>query len=235
MRSDSLHRHLVRHGEEFKPTPSGRSKKACVACHKGKIKCDGNQPCSKCASKGSECVYEQQASQNSQGENRNTDSIAPPFSKLGLIDWASMKVQKAAEDPVKAETGFELDENPNLIRPTVSEEAEKAYLDSYFQYFHHRWPIVHRPSYMSSSHRLPLLCAMNMIGALEIGDGRSMMYGMVMQDYLMHLMPPLLVISHILLFTRAYSRCSSAKENFKRSISSIFASGSVSSSFTSSA
>jgi hypothetical protein len=213
--SDSLHRHLVRHGAEFKPTPSGRSKKACIACHKGKIKCDGIEPCSKCASKGSACVYEKQPTQPRQNE----DAILPPFSKLGLIDWASMKVQKASEDPAKSESGFELDDPTTLIRPTVSEEAEKAHLDSYFRYFHHRWPIVHRPSYMSSTHLQPLLCAMNMIGALESGNGRSKMYGMVMQDYLMHRMPPLLVNSHIPLFIEENTHSFVREGKLRRTVS----------------
>ncbi|TVY78284.1 Krueppel-like factor [Lachnellula suecica] len=57
-RSDSLQRHLARHGDTFKAGPSSRSKKACISCHKGKIKCDGNDPCSKCHSKGVPCQYE---------------------------------------------------------------------------------------------------------------------------------------------------------------------------------
>jgi hypothetical protein len=59
--SDSLQRHLLIHGESYKPSPSGRSKRACAACHHSKIKCDGNQRCSKCIKKGIECVYDQSA------------------------------------------------------------------------------------------------------------------------------------------------------------------------------
>ena len=38
---------------------SGRSRHACLACRAGKVKCDGNDICSKCARKGIECKYGQ--------------------------------------------------------------------------------------------------------------------------------------------------------------------------------
>jgi hypothetical protein len=57
--SDSLQRHRLRHRDWPKPSPSGRSKHACVACHASKIKCDGSRPCSRCLKKGlGECRYE---------------------------------------------------------------------------------------------------------------------------------------------------------------------------------
>ncbi|KAH6664465.1 hypothetical protein B0J14DRAFT_493611 [Halenospora varia] len=59
-RSDSLRRHLLtRHSDVFKPTPSSKTKKACTACHKRKVKCDGSQPCSRCREKKDNCIYEQ--------------------------------------------------------------------------------------------------------------------------------------------------------------------------------
>ena len=54
-----MQRHLLRHGNSPGPSPSGRSKHACVTCHASKIKCDGNKPCSACMKKGvEECKYE---------------------------------------------------------------------------------------------------------------------------------------------------------------------------------
>ena len=55
-----MQRHLARHGDAFKQSPSGRSKRACIACHASKTKCDGNESCSKCVKKGIDCIYEQQ-------------------------------------------------------------------------------------------------------------------------------------------------------------------------------
>ncbi|KAF7955736.1 hypothetical protein EAE96_004660 [Botrytis aclada] len=55
-RSDGLQRHLRRHGQQFKK-PTGRSRRACAACHFSKIKCDGNDPCSRCEKKKIPCKY----------------------------------------------------------------------------------------------------------------------------------------------------------------------------------
>lgn len=43
--------------EEWSVKSSGRSKRACVACHAGKSKCDGKQSCSRCIKRGIECKY----------------------------------------------------------------------------------------------------------------------------------------------------------------------------------
>ncbi|TGO66234.1 hypothetical protein BOTNAR_0065g00200 [Botryotinia narcissicola] len=55
-RSDGLQRHLGRHGQQFK-RPPGRSRRACAACHSSKIKCDGNDPCSRCKKKEIPCKF----------------------------------------------------------------------------------------------------------------------------------------------------------------------------------
>ena len=55
-RSDGLQRHLGRHGQQFKK-PTGRSRRACATCHSSKIKCDGNDPCSRCEKKNISCKY----------------------------------------------------------------------------------------------------------------------------------------------------------------------------------
>lgn len=76
--SDSLQRHLARHGDVFKPAPSGRSKRACLACRAGKVKCDGNDKCSTCVKKCIDCKYRQedQASEepNEQQQRQPADS-----------------------------------------------------------------------------------------------------------------------------------------------------------------
>ncbi|ESZ96406.1 hypothetical protein SBOR_3238 [Sclerotinia borealis F-4128] len=55
-RSDGLQRHLGLHGQQYKK-PTGRSRRACAACHSSKIKCDGNDLCSRCEKKRIPCVY----------------------------------------------------------------------------------------------------------------------------------------------------------------------------------
>ena len=105
-----------------------------------------------------------------------------------------MMVRQTSDPSPKTDSDFE-DDRAKLTRPIVSQEAEKAYTESYFRHFHHRWPIVHQPSYNEADHRLPLLCAISMIGAWEMGNGGSEMYAMVMQDFLTARLPLLLVSS----------------------------------------
>ncbi|KAK0195671.1 fungal-specific transcription factor domain-containing protein [Armillaria mellea] len=52
-RSDLLARHKKRCNSEQDPS----RRKSCVACTESKIKCDRQQPCSKCVSRGKECVF----------------------------------------------------------------------------------------------------------------------------------------------------------------------------------
>ena len=81
-------------------------------------------------------------------------------------------------------------------RPTASPEAEKTYITIFFKYFHHRWPIAHRPSCCGpdlNSSDLLRQCAMRMIGAWIYAGGESTMYSMVMHDYLMTRLPGMLV------------------------------------------
>ncbi|KAI9649185.1 hypothetical protein NHQ30_001753 [Ciborinia camelliae] len=67
-RGDGLQRHLGRHGEQFKK-PAGRSRRACASCHSSKIKCDGNDPCSRCERKRIPCEYNLR--QESPGQSSN--------------------------------------------------------------------------------------------------------------------------------------------------------------------
>lgn len=39
------------------PAPAKAFKKACQSCSVGKIKCDGNAPCSRCIKQGVDCIY----------------------------------------------------------------------------------------------------------------------------------------------------------------------------------
>lgn len=58
-RSDVLRRHKKIHqrAEEEGKQPR-RALKACQACSSSKLKCDGQQPCSRCQSANASCVYE---------------------------------------------------------------------------------------------------------------------------------------------------------------------------------
>lgn len=88
--SDSLQRHLARHGDVFKPTPSGRSKRACISCRAGKIKCDGNDRCATCVKRGVECKYRQEDQPVTTESQRRTESPNPAPSEVMEVDQLSL-------------------------------------------------------------------------------------------------------------------------------------------------
>ncbi|PMD37524.1 hypothetical protein L207DRAFT_77233 [Hyaloscypha variabilis F] len=220
-RSDSLLRHLAKHGSVFKPNPSGRSKRACITCHAGKTKCDGNEKCSTCLKRGIDCRYrtqdenqppsppvEQDHPMDWQGSTSSRSSAKeqePPgrssanptnlgnpahlpqtpdepllevsigndtqqalsltSSSLfqvpnihGLVDWSAVKIRT---DSAAADASLVLD--PNLENRPDSTSA--TYLELYYAHFHHRWPIVHRPSLAEEPSIGIVFSSMTMIGA----------------------------------------------------------------------
>ncbi|CAG8981978.1 hypothetical protein HYALB_00004844 [Hymenoscyphus albidus] len=232
-RSDSLQRHILRHGDEYKPTPSGRSKRACITCHKGKIKCDGNQPCAKCASKGIDCNYNRQSpagenTRTSENDNYMNDTVViqqhdeqifypnhvgmnmyetpmdpmagtvllkespihNPFSKLSVVDWMNIKIQKdPILSPVKSQRSDDVD---ILSPPFCPSDLEQKYMNAYYTSFHHRWPIIHRPSHADENESVILNCAMKMNGAWLFGTAASKLYALAMQGYLIRILPSML-------------------------------------------
>ncbi|KAE9364431.1 hypothetical protein N431DRAFT_388527 [Stipitochalara longipes BDJ] len=221
-RSDSLLRHLAKHGSVFKPNPSGRSKRACVTCHAGKIKCDGNEKCSTCLKKGIECRYRAQdetqppsspiergdemgwqgstSSRSSVKEhepsgrsnttpanlgnsvqlpprrdesqiggvpisNGNQHALSITSSALfqapninGLVDWSAVKIRIDSTAP---DASLALDPDLENQPSSVSE----TYLELYYTHFHHRWPIIHRPSLEEEASTGIVYSSMTMIGA----------------------------------------------------------------------
>lgn len=205
--SDSLLRHLAKHGNVFKPTPSGRSKRACVTCHAGKTKCDGNERCATCVKKGIECRYRKQdggvqasispiepiepvdqvtwqgsASSRSSAEEQepslsSSNQAAPSASNThsqpqsltsvsqfrapnvrGLVDWSAVKIRTDSNSQNASRTqAVDLDVSLDAV-------SEK-YLELYYGRFHHRWPIIHRPSLEEETPVSILLSSMAMIGA----------------------------------------------------------------------
>jgi Fungal Zn(2)-Cys(6) binuclear cluster domain/Fungal specific transcription factor domain len=212
----------------FKPNPSGRSKRACIACHAGKTKCDGNESCSACLKKGLECKYRAQdeiqvssspvkqgnqiawlgstSSESTKGQEPadrsganaeslenstelvsrsdesqkrilNTNNIQKTPSLTGsslfrapnansLVDWLAVTIRNdqnvrndsSALDP---ELEFQLD--------AESEE----YLELYYIHFHHRWPLIHRPSLEEETPVAIVLSSMAMIGAWLHGSHQA--------------------------------------------------------------
>lgn len=184
---------MVRHGEGYRKEPSGRSKKACSACHTSKTKCDGNSRCARCTRKDIECVYEQQEGEqppapqpNESVVSRDLDSLkrSPP---IPLEPPSANLATQQALDPLKESPGqmgvqwvlssrventipckLLQDDGPSLI----TESALAGYMELYFKYFHHRWPIIHAPTYESDGTTI-LTSSMWMMGAWLYGSAES--------------------------------------------------------------
>ena len=199
--SDSLQRHIAKHGDAFKPSPSGRSRRACIACHASKTKCDGNESCSKCVKRGLDCIYEQQdvisqeeplsienqfqthqdrgselltpnvtvetipqvqeaedpiesASRYTAGvsvltvETHSSPAPAPDINPEQVpmdngINWVlDSRIEKDSELPDAPTAPFE-----DVIVQSSCHEFHKRCHALYFLHFHHRWTIIHRPTY----------------------------------------------------------------------------------------
>ncbi|CZR56525.1 uncharacterized protein PAC_06414 [Phialocephala subalpina] len=202
-RNDSLQRHVVKHGAEYKQNPSGRSKRACIVCRAGKTKCDGGEPCAKCAKRGIDCQYGQEdGSQRDESPSwgGTTEVLAPPTSSRevdapqpseeprsaraaaktpGLVDWTLIQIRPDPQpQPIPAaEVGIRRD------------ESEK-YLEVYFDQFHHRWPILHRPSHDEEVNETDLCkLSMRMMGAWLLGNDESVQFAeqthIVLVDHIM--------------------------------------------------
>ncbi|KUJ17543.1 uncharacterized protein LY89DRAFT_733387 [Mollisia scopiformis] len=212
---DSLQRHIVKHGAVFKQNPSGRSKRACLACRAGKTKCDGNDNCAKCLKRGIECKYGEEDSRRDESPSRSQRQIGSPIPTesisasrtsardtidqiptttpkpleippslangcSGLVDWASTQIRP---DP-KVTTGIEVG---------IDRDLSQKYLDAYFEHFHDRWPVVHRPSVEEEIDDTDLCeLSMRMIGGWIVGTTDSIQFALDTHNVLMdHIMSQL--------------------------------------------
>ena len=214
-----MKRHIVRHGDSFKPGPSGRSKRACVACHASKTKCDGNDRCSRCVKKDIECKYEQQeidpqdanvmkqrplalqrthTQRQAEMSSSLTASSTTVLPKLGHILGPSdsepsvLSENARLPDSPTSLAGLQIsgagDNIPWILSSTLEKDSPNTdltlnqdllhtnteYLNQisicviekhqlYFSYFHHRWPIIHAPTYRENGSNMQTE-SMEMIG-----------------------------------------------------------------------
>jgi hypothetical protein len=76
----------------------------------------------------------------------------------GLVDWSAVKIRT---DSAAADASLVLDPNLENQPDSISE----TYLEVYYAHFHHRWPIVHRPSLAEEPSIGIVFSSMTMIGA----------------------------------------------------------------------
>lgn len=80
--------HILLRSLNFLLSNAGRSRRtSCEACAKSKIKCDLEQPCSKCVSRGRECVYinDPLATKAKQSKQSSTSQPSPPMSDTTAV------------------------------------------------------------------------------------------------------------------------------------------------------
>jgi hypothetical protein len=91
--------------EDWSSKSSGRSKRACIACHTGKIKCDGKENCSRCTKRGIECSYpppsDTDLEEVSPQESSALDipQVKPPSSDLENVDESAWQVMPSRDPP----------------------------------------------------------------------------------------------------------------------------------------
>jgi len=174
--SDSLQRHVVKHGATFRQIPSVRAKRACFNCRVSKSKCDKNDPCFSCIIKGVQCKFQHDGDSHRPSRDASS-SIAPGTSQslnhnlttattaksysLTVVDdtttqQTSLKDSYTRPSATKPRglidwTLVEIQPDPHVLAPTPKEvnslqEVAQKYRKLYFKQFHHRWPIEHRVS-----------------------------------------------------------------------------------------
>lgn len=202
-----------------------KTKRACIACRRGKNKCDGEVQCSTCVRRDIECRYQdgedddvrmggtsdgvspQPSEQQDMGEHpedshkdmrdngvpstveptgsqsnqtprinlqdittneqpRQAPTIPKSFGQGKIINWMSVQVR---QDPV----------TPASVSSTEKAETKEErhnselYTQEFFRSFHHRWTLIHRPTYEVTSSDTPLVASVRMIGAWLIGTVES--------------------------------------------------------------
>ena len=79
------------------------------------------------------------------------------------------------------------------IRRDESQKYSEVYLEVYFDQFHHRWPIIHRPSHEEEVSETDLCeLSMRMVGAWLLGTSKAVRFALETHAVLVnHIMPQL--------------------------------------------
>ncbi len=84
-----------------------------------------------------------------------------------------------------------------IRRDTTPREAKvpqdttsAQYLEIYFTYFHHRWTIVHRPSFEADNENTLVVSSAKMIGAWLLGSSESKSFAITWHDALVEQLLP---------------------------------------------
>lgn len=97
----------------------------------------------------------------------------------GLIDLSSIIIRPEADLPTRTTS-------------TSADPTSSTYLEAYFSSFHHRWPILHRPTFEGDESTL-VVSSVKMIGAWLVGSQESKSFAVTWHDALMEQLVPRLV------------------------------------------
>lgn len=114
--------------------------------------------------------------------------ITMPPPRLDYIDLMSMRIQS---DPNEDDHAMSIDSED--VSP-----IDRQYLDSFYDNFHHRWSLIHRPSFEETNNETPLIAAMKMIGAWLMGTIESKKYAIAVHERLINNLVPRLVSNGLL-------------------------------------
>ncbi|KAI0069899.1 hypothetical protein K474DRAFT_1609674 [Panus rudis PR-1116 ss-1] len=131
-RSDLLSRHKRSCGDAISGTRSRR--KSCQACADSKVRCDQQQPCSRCQSKGRECVYNAAPARPRAKAARNIASTSAQTLQVQqdhTQDATRLSPPgMTREDPSPSSSTLMETPSPPIIVPSQSEQAFDAQTES---------------------------------------------------------------------------------------------------------
>jgi len=228
---------------------SKKTRRACVACRKGKNKCDGDARCSTCVKRDIECHYENKHDGEEEEEasppddvqmGGTSDGISPE--SLGQSDHhpgsstrsyhsfdSPNSLQTDASSAATSQSSITLPSDQNNshqpqhpkqpppippvleqrkiinwmatrvrqdpVAPKINEEPKyELYLQKFFQSIHHRWELVHRPTYRETSSDSLVVFSMRMLGAWVVGTFDSRNYALATHETCVNAIFPKLVV-----------------------------------------
>lgn len=165
------------------PTMSNAVKRACDACHRRKVKCDGINPCRNCSSAQLTCTYnaipQKKGPKGSRAKviselretQRRTDITTKPNGRLGEMHPGQMPNPHGI--------------TPGLLTPAIVKET----IDFYFTHLYSIMPILHRGkleqqvNFMENPDNYCLIASLAAFVMLQPGFNMPPIPGMPPQDF----------------------------------------------------
>lgn len=112
----------------------------------------------------------------------------------GPIDWTSAKVRNDLPPrPEFCDAPYGENQSPsNGIWPALAKSETSKFMKLYFSHFHHRWPVLHAPTFEEETAPPVLLSCVAMIGAFIHATNESMELAIDLQNRVFdHIIPRL--------------------------------------------